>query len=202
LRRHREHDDDARPVVRRPGRLRDRLLAARRRHDSLCASAAVSSAEARDTPLPLGVAIARADADASTPACFSEARKSVRYVAGGSLHLDAVALDTSPATLGLAAWDDRGDRFVAWHCVVAPRADGHWSGRVSLAGVGWTIGTGSGERRVCRFVHAPGAAPIGATIAHSSDLTDIDRALVAENFLVVPGGDPCPRDPVTEPHQP
>lgn len=65
-----------------------------------------------------------------------------------------------------------------------------------------SIGKGRDDRQVCRFSHAPAAGAFSATIAHSADLTDIDRALVAENFLVVPSSEGCPRDPPTEPHQP
>jgi hypothetical protein len=43
---------------------------------------------------------------------------------------------------------------------------------------------------------------IDANIAHPGEYADVDRALVAQNFLVVPGGESCPRDPPTEQHQP
>jgi hypothetical protein len=90
------------------------------------------------------------------PACFSEAQKTVRYVVDGSLHLDAVGADATPASLGLAAWDDTGERFVAWHCIVTARADGRWSGRATVVASGWTIGSGSGDRRVCRYTGGNG----------------------------------------------
>jgi hypothetical protein len=135
------------------------------------------------------------------PTCFSEAQKTVRYVADGSLHLDAVAVAATPASAGLAMWDDTGERFVAWHCVVTPRADGRWSGRVTVVASGWTIGSGGGDRRVCRYAGGNGDA-IDANIAHPGEYANVDRALVAQNFLVVPGGESCPRDPPTEQHQP
>ncbi len=47
-----------------------------------------------------------------------------------------------------------------------------------------------------------GAGAIDANIAHPGEYADVDRALVAQNFLVVPGGESCPRDPPTEQHQP
>ena len=65
-----------------------------------------------------------------------------------------------------------------------------------------SIGAGRDDRHACRFVDAPDGGSFGATIAHSVELADIDRALVAENFLVVPGSEPCLRGPPTEPHQP
>jgi Tfp pilus assembly protein PilV len=148
------------------------------------------------------VAIALGDGSYPAPAtCFSAAQKTVRYVAAGSLHLDAVGADATPASAGLAAWDDTGERFVAWHCVVVPRADGRWSGRATVVAGGWTIGTGGNDRRVCRYAGGNGDA-IDANIAHPGEYANIDRALVAQNFLVVPGSESCPRDPATEQHQP
>jgi hypothetical protein len=97
--------------------------------------------------------------------------------------------------------DDSGERFVAWHCIVTPRADGRWSGRASVVASGRTLGSGSADRRVCRYLGAGGDA-IDANIAHPGESADIDRALVAQNFLIVPGGESCPRVPPTEQHQP
>jgi len=79
--------------------------------------------------------------------CFAEGRKTVRFLIDGSLHVEDVALDASAAAFGLARWDETGDWFLAWHCAVAPRADGRWSGRIALVASGWTIGTGPGDGR-------------------------------------------------------
>jgi Tfp pilus assembly protein PilV len=162
-----------------------------------------TSTAASGGALPItGLAIALNDGSyPAAPLCFSEARKTVRYVASGSLHLDAVAIDATAASAGLAAWDDSGDRFVAWHCIVAPRADDRWSGRATVVAAGWTIGTGGADRRVCRYVHG-GADAIDANIAHPGEYANVGGALVAQNFLVVRGNESCPRDPPTEPHQP
>jgi hypothetical protein len=84
--------------------------------------------------------------------------KTVRYSAGGSVRIEAVPLDAVPASLGLVSWLDTGDRHVAYRCIVTPRADGRWSGRSALVPAGWTIGSGSGDRRVCRYV-ADATAP-------------------------------------------
>jgi hypothetical protein len=51
---------------------------------------------------------------------------------------------------------------------------------------GWTIGSGIGDRRVCRYLDT-GAGAIDANIAHPGEHADVDRALVAQNFLVVAG---------------
>ena len=155
------------------------------------------AAVAQEPPLPATVAIALRDGDYPAPAaCFSEARKTVRYLVDGSLHVDDVAADASPAIAGLAAWDDTGDRFLAWHCVVAPRADGRWSGAIALIAEGWTIGTGSDDRRICRYVAAPANA-IDANIASARDDVDVGSALLDRNFLVVGGNERCPSEPRT-----
>jgi len=82
------------------------------------------------------------------PACFSEARKTVRLVRDGGVHVDDVALDTIPASAGGASWQETGARFIAWHCAVAPRADGRWSGRIAIVASSWTIGSASSEGRL------------------------------------------------------
>ncbi|HEY4958868.1 MAG TPA: hypothetical protein VII31_13730, partial [Caldimonas sp.] len=117
--------------------------------------AAAALAAASDGTPHAALAIELGDGRYPTPpTCFSEARKTVRYVAAGSLHLDAVAVTATPASAGLPDWDDSGDRFIAWHCVVTPRADGRWSGRAHVVASGWTIGVGADDRRVCRYVHS------------------------------------------------
>ncbi len=154
--------------------------------------------------LPLAGAIAITLRDGSYPAppvCFSAAKKTVRYSVDGSLHVDDVAVDATAAAAGLPGWEETGDRFLAWHCIVASRADGRWSGRVALIADGWTIGTGDGNRRVCRYA---GSArdTIDANIATAGSDADIGAALLGRNFLVVRGSDSCPGEASTELHQP
>ncbi|MEP7138120.1 MAG: prepilin-type N-terminal cleavage/methylation domain-containing protein [Caldimonas sp.] len=132
------------------------------------------------------------------PQCFSEARKTVRHIDGTGLHIVDVPIDASPASIDLARWDDTGERFLAWHCVVAPRADGQWSGRASLVADGWAIGTAAAAHRVCRYV---GGGAIDANIAHPADWRDVDGALVAQNFLVIRSSESCPADGTVQ-HQP
>ena len=83
---------------------------------------------------------------------------------------------------------------------MTPRADGRWSGRAPVVASGWTIGVGADDRRVCRYVHS--GEPIDANIAPAGEYANVDRALVAENFLIVRGSESCPHDPATEQHQP
>ena len=111
------------------------------------------AANVAEIPLSVAVALSLAGGPyARSPVCSSEAKKTVRHTAAGSLRVDAVVIDATPASLGIASWDDTGDRFVDWHCIVTPRADGRWSGRTSLvAGGGWTIGSTHVDRRVCSY---------------------------------------------------
>ena len=133
------------------------------------------------------------------PQCCSEARKTVRYDIRAGLQMADVDVDATPASQGIERWTDTGDRFVAWHCVVTPRADGRWSGRAMLVAGGWAIGTKPEAHRVCRYVG--GGDPIDANIAHPADYADVGRALVAQDFLVVRGSEACPRDGTVQ-HQP
>ena len=153
-------------------------------------SAMPPQAEPNDTPPSVAVALSLAGGSYSAaPVCSSEAKKTVRSTSAGSLRIDAVAIDATPASLGIATWDDSGDRFVEWHCIVSPRADGRWSGRVSLVAGAWTIGSTGPGRRVCRY---------GADTPR--DFADVGTALTAQNFIVVPGDSACPQ--ATAAHQP
>ncbi|MEO8312388.1 MAG: hypothetical protein ABI520_14555 [Caldimonas sp.] len=150
---------------------------------------------ARDPPLATAMTIALRDGAYPAPAaCFTEARKTVRFTLGDSLHFEDVAADATADAAGVAAWEETGDRFLAWHCVVAPRADGRWSGHVALAGAGWTIGTGGDDRRVCRYAERTGDAIIAP-----GDDANVGVAFLGRNFLVVRGRDSCPAGSLAEP---
>ena len=158
------------------------------------------ASQANEVPLATTLALVLGPGiHAAPPTCFSAAQKTVRYTVAGSLRFGDVAVDATPASQGVAQWDDTGARFVAWHCVVQPRADGRWSGRATLIAGGWTIGADGDSRRVCRFVG--GGDAIDANIAHPADYRDVGRALVAQNFLVVRGSERCPPEATTQ-HQP
>ena len=163
-----------------------------------------SATEASDAPLNLSVALALDDgASAAAPACDATSMKSVRYLVGRGSHIDAVPIDATPASLGLAAWDDTGDRFIAWQCLVTPRADGRWSGRVSLVGDAGVIGSTSTAHRVCRFsADVDGSGAIDSNQEHPRDYRDVGSALLAQNFLVVRGSDTCPASQGLVQHQP
>jgi len=97
--------------------------------------------------------------------------------------------------------DETGDRFLAWHCVVTPRADGRWSGSVALIGDGWAIGAGRNERRICRYA-AAAANAIDANITSARDDVDVGTPLLNRNFLVISGSNSCPSEPRTESYPP
>lgn len=155
--------------------------------------------QANEVPPAVAVALALSDGSyAALPDCSAEPMKTVRYSAGASLHIDAVPIDALPASLGLASWSDTEDRFVSYRCIVTPRADGRWSGRSTLVPTGWTIGTGSADRRVCRYASDRDAsAAIDANIEHPADYADVAGALQAQNFVVVRGDQSCPAAPDT-----
>ena len=171
------------------------------------------AAEAQDLPLALTMTLALGSGNyAAAPECSVEAMKTVRYTAGGGLRIDTVPLDALPASLGLVSWLETGDRHLAYRCIVTPRADGRWSGRSTLQPLGWTIGGGSGDRRVCRYAgDSDGSGVIDANIEHPPDYVDVAGPLLAQNFLVVRGDQDCPAanedGPLsaglgTQPHQP
>ena len=169
--------------------------------------------DANDVPLPLAVTLALGGGSyAAAPDCSVEAMKTVRFQSGGSLKIEAVPLDALPGSLGLASWLETGDRHHAYRCVVTPRADGRWSGRSDLVPAGWSLGGGSDEHRICRYVaDADGSGTIDANIEHPADYVDVAGALLAQNFLVVRGDQACPAASAgdfltagagSEPHQP
>jgi hypothetical protein len=137
--------------------------------------------------------------------------KTVRYDAGGSLRIEAVPIDAVPASLGLSAWLDTGDRHLAYRCVVTPRV------RRPVVGPHRSLPLGLDPRRRQR---RPPRLPlrrrrrrlgaIDANIEHPADYVDVAGPLLAQNFLVVRGDQSCPVGAgdtlavgiVTLPHQP
>ena len=158
------------------------------------AAAPPDAANANDVPLPLAIALAPSGGSyASAPQCTSEALKTVAVDIGGRRRLRDVAIDATPASLGLASWQETGARFVAYHCVVTPLASGRWSGRTTIAPSGWTIGAAATDWRVCRFsADLDGSGSVDANIEHPSDYSNVDAALANQNFLVVKGNQACP----------
>ena len=152
------------------------------------------AAQASSQPLPVGVhAVSTGGSYAIAPSCTGEALKTVSYGIGGSHRVEAVALDATPASLGLAAWTDSGDRYVGYQCVVYPLANGQWSGDTALVPSGWSIGTTSSAFRVCRFAaDRDGSGAIDANVEHPAHYAGLSASLANQNFLVVTGSQACP----------
>ena len=170
------------------------------------------AAQANDAPLPFTVtARPTTGTDPTAATCASEALKTVAYDRNGSRRLDAVPLAATPASLGLTAWTETGERYASYHCVVYPRASAGWSGRTDLQPSGWSIAAAAGSWRVCRFAHdRDGSGAVDVNPEHPANYIALNASLAHQNFLVVSGTSPCPPgnnsglavDLSTAPHQP
>ena len=152
-------------------------------------------ANANDMPQALSVALATSGGSYPlAPQCTSEALKTVVVDSGGRRQIKTVAIDATPASLGLATWQETGIRYVAYHCVVYPLANGQWSGRTTLVpGAGWSIGSAATEARVCRYsADQDGSGAVDANVEHPAAYTGVGTALANQNFLVVRGNEACP----------
>ena len=152
---------------------------------------------ANDTPLELALSVGLPGMLApASPWCHAEAQKTVIYRDASGVHREAVALDATPASRNLASWQDTGERFVAYRCVVVAAGDPpRWSGQSVLVPVGWTIGTAPTQRRVCRYVNdLDGSGAIDRNDEHPSVYRHVDQPLQQQNFLVIRGNLTCPAE--------
>jgi Tfp pilus assembly protein PilV len=176
------------------------------------AAAPPDPAQANDPPLPFTMtALPTSGTDPVPAACASEALKTVAVDRNGNRRLEAVPIAAMPASLGLAAWTETGERFASYHCAVYPGARASWSGRTALQPSGWTIATTAGAWRVCRFSRdIDGSGAIDSNAEHPASYRDLTASLSNQNFLVVAGTAACPSgnntaptaDLSTAPHQP
>lgn len=113
---------------------------------------------------------------------------------GSALNLDLVlagasCFDDAPADAATAA----GRTAVAYYCAAPGPV---WSGRARVLPLGvdggapWTIGSGAGAYRVCRYTTLAGDA--GDAAGHPLDQVDVDAPLTHRNFLVVAATHDCP----------
>jgi hypothetical protein len=152
---------------------------------------------ANETPLELALSIGLPGMLApASPWCHAEAQKTVIYRDASGVHREAVALDATPASRGLASWQDTGERFSAYRCVVVAAGDPpRWSGQSVLVPVGWTIGAAPTQRRVCRYVNdIDGSGAIDRNDEHPSVYRGVDGPLQQQNFLVIRGDLACPTE--------
>ena len=152
------------------------------------------AAQAAGVPLPVGLqATSTGGYYAIAPSCTSEPLKTVAYLLGGMGRVEAVPIDATPASLGVASWTDSGDRYVGYQCLVYPLANGQWSGDTTIVPSGWAIGATSSALRVCRFaVDLDGSGAIDANAEHPAHYAALSASLANQNFLVITGSQACP----------
>ena len=118
---------------------------------------------------------------------------------------------TAPECSREAVQTEAGDRYVAYHCVVAPLASGRWSGRSTVVPNGWALGTRADARQVCRYAtDLDGSGAIDSNEEHPATYSAVDHSLANQNFLVIAGNQTCPAgaasdafvNHATAPHQP
>lgn len=88
---------------------------------------------------------------------------------------------------------------VTYHCSIAPDAHGRWSGRTAIEPIGWTLGSGAADHKVCRYSgdHDDSGA-IDTNAEHPNDYSDVDTNLMQQNFLVIRGDQSCPLAPAID----
>jgi Tfp pilus assembly protein PilV len=113
---------------------------------------------ANDTPLELALSVGLPGMLApASPWCSTEAQKTVIYRLADGVHREAVALDATAASRGVATWQDSGERCVAYRCVVVAAGDRVARPAVSLTvadGLWLRVGSGLPEC-VCEPVSVP-----------------------------------------------
>ena len=91
-----------------------------------------------------------------------------------------------------------GERFVAYHCLVLPLPSGRWSGRSTIAPIGWAIGNGANDHKVCRYTaDLDGSGAVDRNEEHPAAYSGVDHSLANQNFLVIKGSERCPAGDAT-----
>ena len=128
----------------------------------------------------------------------------VRFAQGSALPFDVMLALTNgnypQAPRCTSAPADAGGPSAVYHCVVYPSVSGadvgRWSGRAAIVPIGWQIGVGAGDWRVCRYSSdLDGSGAIDRNIEHPAAYAGVDTALAQQNFLVMAGADNCPGAP-------
>ena len=105
-----------------------------------------------------------------------------------------------------------GERFIAYTCVVYPRAFAGglaWTGRSMLLPSGWTIGAAAAEYKVCRYSEdynlngyvwtaAGGNVTKIENGEHPYAYLQANGGLQNQNFLLIKGNKQCPTDGAVE----
>jgi hypothetical protein len=131
---------------------------------------------------------------------------------GTAITAAAIAPHVNLPAASVQSPQDLGERFVAYTCVVYPRTFSGalaWSGRSLVVPSGWTIGSGSGKFKICRFSEDYNLNGYVWTTS-GSNVAKIDNAehpyaylqskigLNNQNFLVIDGTRSCPTDGAVE----
>lgn len=102
-------------------------------------------------------------------------------------------------------------RFVAYTCIVRgmdddispqpiPNTRARWWGQFVITTDGtWTLGTGSGNWKVCRFTGDYVPDDLVSNTEHPLVYRGVSGPLDSQNYLVIRGNDSCPDDTETDP---
>jgi type II secretory pathway pseudopilin PulG len=159
----------------------------------------------------------------TTPVNFTQLNNSVTQVVNSTTVIAIVpaSVALSPAAIapyaGLTAEQvidpvATGERFIAYTCAVYPRTFAGalaWTGRSMLVPSGWTIGTGAGDYKVCRFsedynlnghvwVESGGNVIKIENGEHPYAYLQANGGLQNQNFLIIRGNRSCPTDGAVE----
>jgi Tfp pilus assembly protein PilV len=159
--------------------------------------------QANDPPLPFEAELSLDPDTRPRPVCETRSMKTVRHGVDGVLRTRTVAAAARPSDLGILQWQETGERFATYACVLTPPATGTgWSGRWSLRPDGWTLGTTAADRKVCRYRDDLDASgPIDdRQPEHPARYEQIRGSLSQQNYLVVRGDRPCPHGIVRPQH--
>ncbi len=140
----------------------------------------------------------------------SSTRMTVIVPAATALTAAAIAPFANLAASAVTDITAAGDRYVAYTCVVYPRAivgrAPAWTGRSLITPAGWTIGTTASDHKVCRYSTDYNLNGYIWTPADGPNITEIDNSehpyaylmesgsLSNQNFLVIKGNRSCPTD--------
>lgn len=87
--------------------------------------------------------------------------------------------------------------LVHYACLVA--SEQPWSGRLSVAPLGWRTGATPESFRVCRYSAERDGRPGRANAEHPRDYVEVQGSLLQQHFLVVRGDVACPVDVAPDP---
>jgi Tfp pilus assembly protein PilV len=150
--------------------------------------------QANDPPLPFEVELSLDPDTRPRPMCETHSMKTVRQMVDGVLRTRTVAASATPSSMGVNRWQETGERFATYVCVLAPPAGGTgWSGHWALRPDGWTLGTTATDRKICRYgTDLDASGTLDPSSEHPVRYRHVRGPLSQQNHLVVRGDLPCP----------